>query len=214
MKRVKNILILCLAVVMVAGLLAGCGESTADKVAALSGKWTMTVTDPEAQAVLEAIDLYEEEIALADLTALQYVQTVEFDAELNYSFGYDMDATKELLRQFYNTTFDALYEGRTSLNAVYEMEFDAATKEEFLQFYADLYGSPDYETLINDFVENAYDYTVLSEPFETGTYTIRGNAILCTITGETEAESLGYAIDGDTLTLTYVDGEEVYTKAN
>lgn len=213
MRKFKNLLILALAVVMAFGLFTGC-ESMEDKIAALSGTWSMTVADSEeqAQSLLENIDLYEEEIALIDLTSLEYVRQVTFDTEKNYSFAYNADSTKECVRAFYVSAFDALYENRASLNSVYEVEFDAMTEEEFQQFYAELYAIADFAALIDEFTENAYDYEALAEAWETGTYTIKGDDIMCTITGETQAESLGYSIDGDVLTLTFSDAVQVYYK--
>lgn len=215
MKKIKNILLFVLIAVMVAGLLGGCEDSAA-KMEALSGTWTMTAQDSEEQAqiLLEGIDLYEEEIAVADLTSLKYVQIVEFDTEGNYRFAYDVEGIRTCVREFYVGVFDALYENRTSLNETYGVEFDQVTEEEFRQFYAELYGLSDYETMIDQFTDYAYDYEALAESLETGTYTIKGNSILCTITGETEAESMGYKISGTSLTLTYIDAEEVYTKVN
>lgn len=215
MKKIKTLLILCLVTVLVAGMFCGC-ENTQAKMEALSGTWTMTAVDSEEQVMilLEAIDLYEEEIALVDMGSLNYVQIVEFDMDGNYRFAYDVEGIREHVRNFYNGVFDAMYEGRTTLNEVYGVEFDDLTQEEFRQGFAELYAAADYDAMIDQFTEYAYDYAALAEDLETGTYTIVGDSIMCTIAGETQAEALGYAIDGDSLTLTYADAEEVYTKAN
>lgn len=213
MKNFKKSLVLLLVAVMAIGLLCGC-ESTEEKMAALSGTWTMTIPDTaeQAQILLDNIELYPEEIALVDLNSLEQVKRVTFDMAGNYSFGYDVDGTMECVRQFYLGVFDALYEGRATLNAAYEQEFDNMSRDDFNQFYADLYNAGNYDALIDLFVENAYDADALAEPFETGTYTIKGKFIMCTITGETEAESLGYTLEGNTLTLLFADTQEVYTK--
>lgn len=215
MKKIKTLLVLCLVSVLVAGMFCGC-ENTQAKMEALSGTWTLTAADSEEQAtiLLEAIDLYEEEIALVDLGSLNYVQIVEFDMDGNYRFAYDVEGIKACVHEFYTGVFDALYEGRTSLNEVYGVEFDDMSQDEFRAGFADMYGAANYDTMIDQFTEYAYDYTALAEDLETGTYTIVGDSIMCTIAGETQAEALGYAIDGDSLTLTYADAEEVYTKAN
>lgn len=215
MKTIKRILALSLAALLVMGLFAGC-ESEADKIAVLAGTWTMVGQDSEEEAkeLLENIDLYEEEIALADLTTLTYKQNVVFTAEKTYHFVYDVEGTIACVREFFVETFAALYEGRATLNEVYGQEFDQMTEAEFQQFYADLYSAENFETLMDQMAEGAYNYEKMAEPWETGTYSIKGDDIMCTITGETQAEALGYSIENDELTLTYSDAVEVYTRAN
>lgn len=215
MKTIKRILALSLAALLVMGLFAGC-ESEADKIAVLAGTWTMVGQDSEEEAkeLLENIDLYEEEIAMADLTTLTYKQNVVFTAEKTYHFVYDVEGTIACVREFFVETFAALYEGRATLNEIYGQEFDQMTEAEFQQFYADLYSAENFETLMDQMAEGAYNYEKMAEPWETGTYSIKGDDIMCTITGETQAEALGYSIENDELTLTYSDAVEVYTRAN
>ena len=215
MKTIKRILALSLAALLVMGLFAGC-ESEADKIAVLAGTWTMVGQDSEEEAkeLLENIDLYEEEIAMADLTTLTYKPNVVFTAEKTYHFVYDVEGTIACVREFFVETFAALYEGRATLNEVYGQEFDQMTEAEFQQFYADLYSAENFETLMDQMAEGAYNYEKMAEPWETGTYSIKGDDIMCTITGETQAEALGYSIENDELTLTYSDAVEVYTRAN
>ena len=214
MKTIKRILALSLAALLVMGLFAGC-ESEADKIAVLAGTWTMVGQDSEEEAkeLLENIDLYEEEIAMADLTTLTYKQNVVFTAEKTYHFVYDVEGTIACVREFFVETFAALYEGRATLNEVYGQEFDQMTEAEFQQFYADLYSAENFETLMDQMAEGAYNYEKMAEPWETGTYSIKGDDIMCTITGETQAEALGYSIDNEELTLTYSDAVVVYTRA-
>lgn len=215
MKKMRNILVLTMTLALLVCVLSGC-ESTADKIAALSGTWTMVEADTEEQALelLENIEAYDEEIALADLGSLEYVQIVTFTQEQTYSFGYDVEATRDCVKTFYDNYFAALFQSRATLNEAYGTEFDAMTQEEFLQFYADLYGFETYEALLTHITDVAYDYEGMQTPWETGTYTIKGDDIMCTIDGQTQAESLGYAIDGSTLTLTYSNAVEVYTREN
>ena len=213
MKKATKLLALLLAMLMMLCIFTGC-ESEKQKIEKLAGTWTMVKADPEDEALylLENIDFYEEEIELIDLTTLDSVYLVEFTTEKTYLFAYDADATKECVREFYVNVFDVLYENRNKLSETYGKDFGAMTEDEFFLFYAGLYGIESYEAMIDRFTETAYDYESLAEPFETGTFTIKGQKILCTITGETQAESLGYAIEGNTLTLTYSDGVEVYTR--
>lgn len=214
MKKMK-ILLVVLSLVLCAGVLCSC-QSNEERLAELAGTWTMRGDDSaeQAQALLESLEFYEEEIALVDLNSLDDVMTVTFDTEGNYAFAWDAQGIQQCLDEFYRGAFDAIYEGRTTLNEVYDYDFSAVTKEEFFQLYADLYSVSDFDALIDVFVESSYDYESLEEPMETGTFTIKGGDLMCTITGETEAEALGYKIEGDTLTLIYVNGREVYTRGN
>lgn len=215
MKKFNKILLLVLVAVMVAGLFAGC-ETAAQKLEKLAGTYVMTAdgTEEQAEILLENIDLHEEEIAVVDLTSLDYVQIVEFTTEKTYRFAYDVDGTKECVHTFFDGVFADLYDNRSVLNDTYAQDFDSMSEAEFQQFYADLYGFEDFTTLINEMTENAYDWDALGEDWETGTFTISGSDIMCTISGETRAEALGYKLDGTTLTLTYADGTEVYTRIN
>lgn len=213
MKKLRNVLLLLLIAAMALAMFSGC-ESEADKIEELAGIWSMVVddTEEEAMGLLEFIDLYEEEIALVDLTALDYVQTVEFSTGKNYRFGYDIEGTRNCVYEYYVGVFEALYEGRATLNEVYGVEFDQMTQAEFEQFYAELYEYSDFTEMLGDFADQAYDYEMLAEDLETGTYSIKGDEIHCSIDGVEEAEYIVYEIAGSTLTLTYIDGVEVYTR--
>ena len=215
MKKAVNILSLFMVIVMIAGVFAGC-ESQAEKLEKLAGTWIMTTDDTEeqAQVLLEGLDLYEEEIALVDLTALDYVKVVEFGMDKTYRFSCDPDGTKACVHTFLEGVFDTLYENRTALNDVYDVEFDEISKTDFLQFYADLYQQTDFDALIDHMVSNAYDYDSLADSFEVGTFSISGSKIKTTINGKSTAEAVGYRINGDQLTLTYSDAVEVYTRSN
>lgn len=213
MKNFKKALVLLLVAALSVTLFCGC-ESTEEKMAALSGTWTMVMPDTaeQAQILLDNIELYPEEIALVDLDSLEQVKSVTFNMDGTYSFGYDVDGTLDCVRRFYLAAFDAMYEGRASLSNSYDADIANMTREEFNQFYAELYTAADFDTLIDLFVDNAYDTDALAEPFETGTYTIKGNALMCTITGESKAESLPYEIEGNTLTLHFSNLDETYTR--
>lgn len=212
----KKTVLFLLVLAMVLLTFSGCGPSTAEKIEALSSVWKTTVDDTKdtAESLLDAIDAYPEEVALADLYSLESVKVVEFTTDRTYRFAYDVEGTRECVKDFFESYFDALYEGRSTLNAAYETTFDDMTKTDFQQFYADLYECASYREMIEKMADNAYDYEDLAEDWETGTYTLKGKKIMCTITGEVMAEALEYAIEGDTLTLTYSNGVEVYTKAN
>ena len=208
MKHMKIALVL----VLVAALLCGCGAAM--KASDLAGEWNLTAPAGEEEAIylMDMIELYDEERVFVDAASLNYVAGARFDEEGNYSFYYDVDANQECIRAFYAGVVEALYENRMELLDVYGSTVENLTLHEFQDYYALAYGFPDYDTMMTQFVLNAYDYTVLEEPMETGTFKIVGNSLLCTITGETEAESLGCELDGDTLKLIYADAEEVYTR--
>jgi len=180
----------------------------------VAGTWVTVKADTaeEATSLLEIIDVYEEEMALADLNTLEYVKVFCVMENGSYYFGYDVEGTKACVRDFYDGYFNNLYEGRTTLNEVYSLTFDEMSKEEFLQCYAEIYGRDDYTQLLDSLAENAYNYESLEEPFETGTFKISGYDLMCTVTGTNVEEALGVKVEEGVLTLTYADGVETYTK--
>ncbi len=213
-KLIRTLLIF--VVVGVIGYAIGNRETTADKMAALSGTWRMIQPDSTEQAdlLLKNIDLYEQELALVDNTSLQYAWLVEFDTEGNFRQADDIEMTKQLVREFYEGVFDDLYEGRAGLADLYEQDLSAMTKEEMQQFYAGLYGYDTYEALMDRFVSSAYKYDEWTD-YRNGTYTFDGNKLDITDTVDGyETYLIAYKLSGDTLTLTYSDGVEVYTRAN
>lgn len=208
MKHIRSIV----AVLLVAVLLCGCGAGV--KMEELTGKWEMVSQSPEEEVayMLDTMDLYAEERALVDMSSLKNVLIAEFGPDGNYSFTYDAEANKACVREFFIGVMDALYEGRATLGTAYGTDLEPMTREEFNQFYVEIYGVASYEFLLDRFAEYAYDYESLAVPVETGTFKIVGDTLMCTITGETEAAGMGCELSGDTLKLTYTDGEEVYTR--
>ena len=209
----KKYVSLALVAVLLVSLLAGCSLFGLSKEDVL-GTWVTVKSDTqeEAMGLLENIDAYEEEIALADVNCLEYVKIVEFREGGTYYFRYDVEGTKACVREFYETYFDALYEGRATLEEVYGEDFVSMSQAEFRQYFAGIYGFVDYIEMLDNFAEIAYDYEALEEPMETGTYTVEGDQILTTISGEHKEEAMGAELEDGVLTLTYVDGVEVYTK--
>ena len=180
----------------------------------LCGQWEMTVYQERdtAETVLTNLDFYPEEIALVDLESLACVMVVEFNEDKTYSYYFDIEATKETVHTFFEVVMDDLYAGRETLSASYQQDLSGMTQDGFHQFYVDLFGAESYDALIDSFVESSFDYSVLSKTLEEGTFRIRLKDIYKTPDGKTEEESMGFSIDGNTLTLTYLDGDEVYTK--
>lgn len=208
MKNIKIILALTLALV----LLTGCGGGVSAED--LAGEWIMTVTSNEDDVIylMDSMDLYEEERAFVDMSSMNDVLIATFGADGSYSFVYEVEANKACVRAFYEGVITALFDNRAELTALYGEEVADMTREEFDQFYAEIYGMTDMATLVDELVEYAYDYEALAEPIEVGTFKIVGSNLMCEPTDGNEAGSIGFKLDGDTLTLTYSDGEEVYTR--
>lgn len=210
MKKVTRILALAMAAAMLCAMLCAC-ENSEEKMAELSGTWMMIEQDSQEQAtaLLENIDLYEGEIAVVDVNSLQYAWIYEFDTEGNFRQAEDPDKAKELVREFYTGAFEDLYAHRADIDDLYEVEMADMTEDAFYAFYAELYGYDTFEELLTRFVDSAYRYDEWTD-LQSGTYSVRGGYI--TLTTEEGAGKIGYKIEGDTLTLTYSDGVEVYTK--
>lgn len=210
----KKYLSVVLVAVMLLSLLAGCSLLGGISEEDLAGTWVTVKADTqeEAMGLLENIDAYEEEIALADLNCLEYVKNVEFHLDGSYCFRYDVEGTMACVREYYDTYFNALYDGRVTLEDAYGEDFEAMTQAEFRQYFAALYGYTDYIEMLDDFSQIAYDYAALEEPYEIGTYRIDGDNILCTITGQYSEESMGAELEEGVLTLTFSDAVETYTK--
>ena len=209
----KKYMSVALVAALLVSLLAGCSLFGLSKDDVL-GTWVTVKPDTqeEAMGLLENIDAYEEEIALADVHCLEYVKIVEFRENGTYYFRYDVEGTKACVRDFYDTYFNALFEGRATLEEAYGEDFVSMTQAEFRQYFATIYGYTDYIEMLDDFAQIAYDYEALEEPMETGTYSVEGDQILTTVSGEYKEEAMGAKLEDGVLTLTYVDGVEVYTK--
>ena len=217
MRSLKKMIAITL--VLTAMLLTGCQnqdvpETTTQSVERLlAGTWT-TVLDrsqEQARTLLENIHLYDEEFALVDLSSLHYTKTVTFDGSY-YIFAYDADACRQNVRDFYEGLFDALYENRVTLNTVYHREFDNMSLEEFHAFYVQLYGKTSYSEMISGFTAAAYDYDALGI-LEKGFFSVKDDKLWC-IPNEnaTNQGMVGYSLEGDTLTLTFSNAIEIYTK--
>lgn len=207
----KRFFAICLLLTMALSLFAGCGMLD-NRMDELAGTWVCVLDDDEAVLVLESIDMYPEEIALADLDSLKCVKKVTFNEDKTYSFSYDAEATWQYVYNFYVEFFADLCTNRALLSELYGVDMAAMSDVEFYQFYADMYGAADLETMITNFTDGCYDYELLAQPYETGTFRFDGDDLLCTIDGETTAEALGFAVSGRFLTLTYADGVEEYVK--
>lgn len=215
-KTILRTLLVIVIVALIAGVRTFFTENAMnDKIDQLAGVYTTLEDNTDGvQDLLSLIDLSQEELALTGGVELKLVKLVEFNQNRDYRFSYDAEQSKQQVRAMYADALDAIYQGRATLTALYGDEITTVTQEEFQQLYAELYSLTSYDELLDAFADNAFDYDALSEDYETGTYTVEGKKIMCTITGESEAEYLEYKLDGDTLTLTYSDMVETYTRAN
>jgi len=211
MKKFLKILLIIVVLIVAAVII---GMNSAKKMDILDGSYSAILPDSEEEAMslMEYIEAYEEEIALADLTSLEYAKLAVFTDDGYYSFGYDVEGTKACVRQFLDRYFNALYLGRTTLNSAYGTTFDDMTWDEFSQFFAELYSAENYDALLDSLASGAYDYDGMEEPWETGTYSIRQGRIYCIIEGETEEEFIDYKLEGDALTLEYSDATQHFTR--
>ena len=208
----KKICALICALLMLASL-AGCslpGMSMED----LCGNWeSLTYFDAQdTQEILEGLDFYPEEIALADLNGLCIVATVEFKTDKQYNYGYDVDATRAMAEQYFSDFLDTLYENREDLVESSGETILTMSKDAFLTAYAELFGMTSGQELIEVLAENALDYEALAESTEFGTFRLSLNDIYMKEAGASTEEYVTFKIENDTLTLIYQDGEEVYTR--
>lgn len=215
-KTILRTVLVIVIVALIAGVRTFFTENAMnDKIDQLAGVYTTLEDNTDSVSdLLSLVDLSQEELALTGGVELKLVKLVEFTQNRDYRFSYDAEQSRQQVRAMYADALDAIYQGCATLTALYGDEIATATQEEFQQFYAELYGLTSYDELLDALADNAFDYDALSEDYETGTYTIEGKKILCTITGESEAEYLEYKLDGNTLTLTYSDMVETYTRAD
>lgn len=205
-------MILWAAVLLLLTCVVGCGPKEEELIAQVAGVWTMKLpqAEDEARYLLEGVGLSEEEMVLIDVGSPQYVQVLELGQDGTYHFSYDGDGAQALVEQFYRDAFADLYENRTELDQVYGQHFETITREQFYQLYAIMYDKADFQTLIHDMAAGAYNYHVLKQPWESGTYRMQEGMIFCLVDGTTQEVSIAYEVQGDVLTLTYVDGSEEY----
>lgn len=210
----KRMIALTLALMLMACCFAGC-DGEAEKIAELIGRWECTsyYTADSVVASFEAMDLYEEEIAMLDPNTMGVVDVVIFNEDKTYSFTSDAAKSMALVDAYYRDAFATFYANRDQLSEVYGMDMSAMGEEEFYLFYAEMYGVSDFDSLIELFVGTADDYAYLDEPVEVGTFRIVSNRIYCTIDGEADAQYITYTVDGDSLDLIFDDSTITYTKA-
>ena len=212
-KALAGLVFFVLVAAIAGGMLFMQKQQEQERMAALCGVWEMEVEVPreDAQTILENNDFYDEEIRLADLGSLYYTQTVTFREDGTYRFGVDTEAFRAQTAEFFRGVFQNMFANRESLNEVYGETFQEMDEAQFQQYYAAIYEMEDFETLISQLAENALDFGSLEE-FESGNFEVK-NGKIDFVTSSIDDEGVAdYTIDGDKLTITYVDGVEEYTR--
>lgn len=185
---------------------------------AVVGVWETEVKYTEKNRVnlLNAIGLSDKEIELCKRIEYKYVKIHEYNDDGTYRVYYDVERTKENVKNFYEKVQDVLYANRKSLHDYYlknyKIKIKDMSRKEFDNAVAKLYSKKNYEKMIESFVDNAYNYENLKN-IENGTYTMRKDEIHRTKEGEHSAKSIGYTVKNkDTLILEYLDGTETYKR--
>ena len=212
-KVISGIIFFVLVAAVAGGMLFLDKQKEQEQMGALCGVWEMEVSVPreDVRSLLENNDFYDEEITLADLGTLSYLQTVTFREDGTYSFNVDKEASQALIDAFFRGMFQKLFAGRETLNEVYGVDFGQMDEAQFRQFYAELYETQDFEALIALFAENTLDLEGMQE-LETGSFKLK-NGKIDFVTSSIDQEGVAdYTIDGDKLTIEYIDGVEEYTR--
>lgn len=204
MKKFTRVLALALVLVLAMALLCGCDDNES-----IYGTWNEVAVDGKAdtEEFLKDMGFYDEEIALIDLGSMKTVYMVRFNEDKTYERGVNVDATNAVMEEFVDGMMEALYNGRATLTELYGEEIVDLTREEFNLFFADQFGCETYEEMRQLLACDSWEYEN-----ETGTYNAAMGSIFLTPEGETEAQSAGYEVNGDKLTVEYADGDTVYTK--
>lgn len=207
MKKINIILALSLVGV----LLCGCGSDA--PMGELAGEWYTLIPGGEDGLDIHAeiFNLFEEERAFVDVDSLQYVRSLRIDEDGSYCFYIGVEENKAAIRSFYEGVMAALYDNRAELTGLYGEAVLNMTREEFYQSYAAFYGMDSYDEMIKDRLD--YGFGDVSEPeiLDEGTFAVRGDRLVRT--GEGESGSMGFELNGDTLTLEQEGSKVVYTRA-
>ena len=213
-KAIAGILFFVLVAALAAGMFFLDKQKEQERMDALCGVWEMEVAVPreDVRTLLENNDFYDEEITLADLGALSYVQTVTFREDGTYRFSVDTEASQARVGEFFRGVFQKLFAGRETLNEIYDVDFGQMDEAQFQQFYAEIYEMQDFEALIYVYPQNALNRAAMAEL--ASVYLMLKNGKIDFVTSSIDQPGVAdYAIDGEKLTITYVDGVEEYTRA-
>lgn len=208
----KKTITLILALLMLCCCFAGCGDSSVD----LTGRWESVYyyDSDSVLAELEALDFYEEEIALLDTGAMGFCDVLLLNADMSYTITNDAAKSRALVEEYYRDVFAIFFENRAQLQDLYGEDFTSMSEAEFNQYYADLYGAADFDALIDLIVGDVEDYAHLEEDPEVGTYRVSLNRIYFTVSGTSTEEYVTFSMEADgTMIVEFTDSTVHYTKA-
>ncbi len=211
------------ALLLILGLLlalAACGELTTQSTSLedLVGKWQTVyqLGEEETDELLEYYGFTEEERDVIDDDVFQLAEIFTVNSDRTYSFALEGEQSRSLLRQSFNKILSQVFEHREELFDTYGEEImDIEDLAEFKERFAGIYDYGSYDEYLDAAVEHLITvYYDMSSPIEleTGTFTLETGMFSMTVDGESTAENLSFTLTGNTLLLTYSDGEELYTR--
>ena len=178
------------------------------------GTWSIDekVDSNTKKKIVQACGFSEEELEFTDENELFVVKTIKFDKKGNYIVAYDVEKTKEKIKDYFDKYVETLHNNVDKLAEFYGEGSESTSVDEFKYFIAD---ACEFETFdeFTDAVsgEIVSGYLGNDATVEKGTYTEQnGNLVLTDATGE--ITTVGLDAKQDKLTLKYSDGEEEYTK--
>lgn len=213
MKKARKVLAILLAVIILICTLSGC-ESSEKQAQKIVGVWVIPVEAEESlrRQQLESIGMTYVELSVLEHLSFSYEMFHAFNADGTYRLAIDSDSMHSAMKVFYNEVFDVLYDNLTVLEEAYDISFNGASREEFRQYYAEALDFTDYTEMIDYLVDNCFDYTALGADIAYGTYSVKGKRIIMEDEIGDRSGEVEYSLEGNTLTLYFTDGTEVYTK--
>ena len=157
----KRIVALVLTMILVCAGLNGC-DLDLGASDAIIGHWETVryYTSDSMRRSMEDLDLYAEEIAMMDLSAVGFIDVFEIRDDKTYTITCDAEKSIAMVQQYFRDAFATFYQNRSELDDLYEDDLGSMTESQFQQFYADLYGQTDFDALIELFV-----YSITNEEY-------------------------------------------------
>lgn len=132
-KVISGIIFFVLVAALAAGMFFLDKQKEQERMEALCGVWEMEVAIPreDVRSLLENNDFYDEEITLADLGSLSYIQTVTFQEDGTYRFSVDTAASQARVGEFFRGVFQRMFAGRETLGEIYDVDFGQMDEAQF-----------------------------------------------------------------------------------